>query len=202
MAIVGSAPSVLDNDPGYIDAHDIVVRINNYKLSRKAGHRTDVHYSFYGSSIKKDRDSLVRDGVRLCMCKCPNGKPIHSPWHEQNRRIGTDFRYIYQMRKNFWFCPVYIPTTERFLEFFHLLSNHIPTTGFQAILEISSFKAAHIYITGFDFFQSKIHNVNEPWRPGRQDDPIRHLPHKELEWLKENKNLFELDECLNLLAQG
>ncbi len=201
MAIVGSAPSVLDNDPGYIDSHDIVVRINNYKASKHAGYRTDVHYSFYGSSIKKTADELKFDGVKLCLCKCPDSHPIKSRWHQRNNPLGVDFRYIYRMRKDFWFCDTYVPTEERFLKFFQLLMGHIPTTGFQAILEISDIGATHIYLTGFDFFQSKIHNVDEPWRSGRSDDPIKHMPHKELEWLKKNKDLFELDERLNILVQ-
>lgn len=196
---MGSAPSVLDNASGYIDSYDIVVRINNYKLSTNAGFRTDVHYSFYGSSVKKKTDELKYDGVKLCMCKCPDSRPINSRWHKRNNPLGVDFRYIYRMRKDFWFCDTYIPTEERFLKFFGLLQGHIPTTGFQAILEISSFEC-DIYLTGFDFFQSKIHNVDEPWRPGRSDDPIKHMPLKELEWVSKNKDLFKLDERLNLLV--
>jgi hypothetical protein len=31
VAIVGSGPGCLDNDPGFVDSHDVVVRVNNYK---------------------------------------------------------------------------------------------------------------------------------------------------------------------------
>ena len=78
VAVVGSAPSCLDNAPGFVDGHDIVVRVNNYKLGPAQGQRTDVHYSFYGSSIRKTAAELERDGVKCCMCKCPNAKPLES----------------------------------------------------------------------------------------------------------------------------
>ena len=61
VAVVGSAPSVLENVGGYIDSHDLVVRVNNYKLKGyedNVGRRCDVHYSFYGSSVKKTPEDL------------------------------------------------------------------------------------------------------------------------------------------------
>jgi len=175
VAIVGSAPSVLENEPGIIDSHDIVVRVNNYKTSEAAGFRTDVHYSFYGNSIRKPAQDLIDDGVILCMNKCPNDKPIESEWHVTNNKpFGIDFRYIHANRNKWWFCDTYIPDRARFLTFFLLMDRRIPTTGFQCILEILDTPAKSIYLTGFDFFDSKLHNVNEPWSKGRQDDPIRH----------------------------
>jgi hypothetical protein len=201
VAIVGSGPSVTRNKPGYVDSHDIVVRVNNYKLSRNAGYRTDVHYSFYGVTVKKSAKRLKEDGVYLCMSKCPNSKPIHSPWHERLGKVGTDFRNIYERRKNFWFCDTYITSEDQFLEYFNLLGKHVPTTGFQAILEISGYGCESIYITGFDFFTSKIHNVDEKWRPGHPDDPIGHRPKKELKWLKKHQHQFVLDKELDLLLQ-
>ena len=81
VALVGSGPGVLDNRPGFIDSHDVVVRVNNYKLSPAAGARTDVFYSFFGSSIRKSVEELKRDGVDLCVCKCPNAQFMQSAWH-------------------------------------------------------------------------------------------------------------------------
>ena len=67
VAIVGSGPGVLDNPAGFVDSFDVVVRVNNYKVSLRAGTRVDVHYSFYGRSIRKSRVELINDGVYLCM---------------------------------------------------------------------------------------------------------------------------------------
>lgn len=189
VAVVGSGPGVLDNTPGFIDGHEVVVRINNYKLSEAAGSRTDVFYSFFGNSIRKSRAELQRDGVHLCLCKCPNDAPIASPWHRaRGRMAGTDFRWIYDKRKTWWFCDTYIPETRDFLLKFDLLNRHIPTTGFSAILDVLSFRPREAYLTGFDFFTSGIHNVNERWRPGDHEDPIGHVPNCELAWLAASWN--------------
>lgn len=199
VAIVGSAPSVLENSPGHVDGHEVVVRVNNYKLGAGPGYRTDVFYSFFGSSIRKSVDELKRDGVMMCMCKCPDAKPIDCEWHERNGRLlGIDFRYIYRMRAPWWFCDTYVPTVERFVETFELLERHVPTTGFAAILEILKCEPEYAYLTGFDFFESGLHNVDEKWRPGDPADPIGHRPDLELAWLVRNSGSYPLDFDRNL----
>lgn len=181
IAIVGSGPSSLDNKPGFVDSHDIVVRVNNYKLFPQTGARTDVYYSFFGTSVHKSAEELTADGVTLCICKCPNAAAIKSPWHTGNKSTGVDYRYIYEARKNWWFCDTYIPELNDFLEKFELLGRHIPTTGFAAIIDMLSFEPKSIYLTGFDFFKSKKHNVDDPWREKNMDDPFRHMHDKERE---------------------
>jgi hypothetical protein len=199
VAIVGSGPGVLRNRPSTIDAHEIVVRVNNYKIFPQTGFRTDIYYSFFGQSIRKSRQALMRDGVKLCMCKCPNAKFIKSEWHEEKgKQRGTDFRYIYEGRRDWWFCKTYVPSLDEFLEQFNLLGGHVPTTGFSAILDILKYNPRHVYITGFDFFQSGVHNVNEAWRKNNPDDPIGHVPEAELAWLATNMGNYPIsvDESL------
>jgi len=189
VALVGSGPGSVDNEPGFVDSHDVVIRVNNYKLMRTTGRRTDIFYSFFGTSIRKTATELAADGVKLCMCKCPNAKFIESAWHEKNgKRNGVDFRYIYQNRAGWWFCDTYIPSTEEFLQGFNLLGRHVPTTGFAALLDVLSYEPASVYLTGFDFFSSGMHNVNEPWAAKNNDDPIGHAPDRELAWLRKNIN--------------
>lgn len=193
VAIVGSAPSVLDNEPGFVDSHDVVCRISNYKVGEKQGRRCDVHYSFYGTSITRTAQHLKRDGVFLCMCKLPNSKPLKSEWHEvHNKPHGVDYRYIYTNRASFWFCDTFVPDDERFLKKFRLLGDHQPTTGFAAILDILECKPSSCYLTGFDFFSSGLHNVDEPWKPGDLGDPIRHRPDLEAQWLVDNADRYPL----------
>jgi hypothetical protein len=203
VAIVGSGPSVLDNDPGFIDSHEVVVRVNNYRILPQTGYRTDVFYSFFGQSIRKGVRDLINDGVNLCMCKCPNDQFMKSKWHEQRKKTtGTDFRYIYNERERWWFCDTYVPTVDEFLEKFNLLGGHIPTTGFAAILDIISFKPDIVYLTGFDFFKSGIHNVDELWIEKNNDDPIRHEPERELQWLRDNMESLPLsfdDKLIRIL---
>jgi len=182
VAIVGSAPTVLGNAHSFVDSHDVVVRVNNYRTSNAAGYRCDVFYSFFGGSIKKTREELIEDGVQLCMCKCPNSQPITSPWHEKNKKMmGVDFRYIYATRKPWWFCDTWIPSDEHFLHSFDLLGKHIPSTGFACILDVLKCKPQSVYLTGFDFFTSGLHNVNEKWKAGDPSDPIGHQPDLERE---------------------
>ena len=189
VAIVGSGPGVLENEPGLVDSHEVVLRVNNYKLSPAAGQRTDVFYSYFGNAVKKAAAELQADGVRLCMAKCPNARAFESRWHsERGKHHGVDFRWIYEARRTWWFCDTYVPDLEEFLEGFQLLGQHVPTTGFAAILAVLSFQPRSVYLTGFDFFSSGVHNVNERWRPGAADDPIGHVPERERAWLAENRS--------------
>lgn len=200
VAVVGSGPGVLSNPENFIDSHDVVLRVNNYHIFREGsrrfvtGQRTDVYYSFFGSSIRKTSHELIKDGVTLCLCKCPNSYAItHSEWHIKNDKMtGVDFRYIYELRNGWWFCDTYIPTDEDFLASFNMLKYHIPTTGFSAILEVLESKPKGVYLTGFDFFRSGIHNVRVPWRMKNNGDPIGHVPEKELEWLRDNQHKYPI----------
>lgn len=202
VVVVGSAPSVLTNQPGFIDSHDVVVRVNNYKLGTAQGTRTDVFYSFFGGSIKKTADDLKRDGVTLCMCKCPNDRPIECDWHVKMGKLeGIDFRAIYRRRQAWWFCDTFIPTSTHFLRSFDLLDRHIPTTGFAAILDVLACEPASLYLTGFDFFSSGVHNVDEKWREGDPADPIRHRPDLEVAWVKDNASRLRLDKKLQQMCQ-
>jgi len=184
VAIVGSAPTCLQNEPGYVDGHDVVVRVNNHKCGERQGFRTDVHYSFYGTSIRKSAEELKREGVKLCMCKLPDAQPLESEWHRMRGKIhGIDYRYIYRNRAPWWFCDTFVPDVPRFIRKFDLLGKHQPSTGFAAILDVLDCGPASVYITGFDFFTSRIHNVDEPWREKNTDDPICHRPDLEAKWL-------------------
>lgn len=188
VAVVGGAPTALQNEPGFVDGHDVVVRVNNYRTGERQGHRCDVWYSFFGGSIEKTADEAKRDGVTLCLCKCPDSKPINSEWHEKRgKQNGVDFRYIYRNRDAFWFCDTWIPDDARFMRSFNLLGGHIPTTGFSAILDVIDCDPASLYVTGFDGFTSGLHNVNEKWRPGDPSDPIGHRPDLEMEWLRTHR---------------
>lgn len=203
VAVVGSGPGCLDNDPGYVDGFDVVVRVNNYRTGPAQGYRTDAFYSFFGDSIKKTADELKADGVKLCMCKCPDAKFMESEWHRRmNKPNGVDFRYIYRHRRDWWFCPTYVPTLDEFLAVFNMLDHHIPSTGFSALLAVLEHAPISVHATGFDFFSSRVHNVNEPWRPGNPDDPIGHAPELERKWLAANLDHVTMDARLTEIMRG
>jgi hypothetical protein len=193
VAIVGSGPGSLQNEKGLVDSHDVVVRVNNYKLFPATGYRTDVLYSFFGQSIRKTVRELKRDGVGLCMCKCPNAQFMESKWHrERGKMAGVDFRMIYERRKDWWFCDTYVPTLEEFMAHFDMLGGHVPTTGFSALLDVLSYEPRHVFLTGFDFFSSGVHNVNERWRKMNSDDPIGHVPDAERGWFAEHHDEYPI----------
>lgn len=201
VAIVGSGPGCTENADGFVDSHDVVVRVNNYRLTGGTGKRTDVFYSFFGTSIKKTQEELKRDGVSLCMNKLPNAQPIESDWHRRNgKMIGIDYRPHHARRAAWWFCDTYIPTVDQFMQPFEALGRHMPTTGFAAIWDVLSFNPARVYLTGFDFFRSGIHNVNEPWRAKNLDDPFRHEPEREAAWLTKAIRSTPSIMCDRLLA--
>ena len=79
-----------------------------------------------------------------------------------------------------------------------LLGGHVPTTGFSAIHDVLRFRPAHVFLTGFDFFTSGVHNVNERHKPMNPDDPIGHVPDRECQWLAENlaRHPIEADALL------
>jgi hypothetical protein len=193
VALVGSGPGALANPKGLVDSHDVVIRVNNYKLFPATGFRTDVFYSFFGASIRKTPQQLMRDGVKLCLCKCPDAKFMQSAWHAKNGKLnGVDFRLIYAARKGWWFCDTYVPTVEEFMVPFNLLGKHVPTTGFAALLDVLACDPLHLYLTGFDFFASGLHNVNERHRTINPDDPIGHRPDRERAWLAANLQDYPL----------
>lgn len=202
VAIVGSGPGSLSNPAGFVDSHEVVVRVNNYKLMGGTGKRTDVFYSFFGVSIKKQVRDLKKDGVKLCLAKCPNAKFMDSEWHRENDAMnGVDFRAIYERRRDWWFCDIYAPTAEEFIAHFNLLGGHVPTTGFAALLDVLSYNPAHVYLTGFDFFASKIHNVNERWKKINKADPIGHDPEAERMWLSQNIDSLPISVDRRLQAE-
>lgn len=193
IAIVGSGPGCAENEPGVVDGHEVVIRVSNYRTGPGQGFRTDVLYSFFGSSIKVNRDQLMREGCWLCMNKLPNSKPIESEWHVRNgKHQGINYTYVYALREKWWPCPVFVPDDAQFMAKFDLLGKHQPTTGFAAILDVLECEPREVLLTGFDFFTSMTHNVNEPWRQKNTDDPICHRPDLELEWVRANRDRYPL----------
>ena len=73
------------------------------------------------------------------------------------------------------------------------------TTGFAAILDVLDCQPKNIYLTGFDFFTSGLHNVDERWRPGDPADPIGHRPQAEAHWVQAHADQFLFDRRLRQL---
>jgi hypothetical protein len=219
VAIVGSAPSVLNNTCDMIENNDIVVRINNYKTrgidlrsvpydyTQNVGVRVDYHYSFYGGSIRTTGQELKDANCKGHLCKCPDEEIVHmTEWHKARKALhGCGWAWIYRRRLGYWVAPVYVPEKEHYLKLFNILGQHIPTTGFSCIWEISQLEPKQMYITGFDFFSSGKHNTDEMWRTKNNDDPIKHVPEVEAKLLKQwayKNKMYKLDEHLRRMLYG
>lgn len=159
VLIVGNAPDAIKKDKDWYNSFDIIVRMNNYKKANDS--KTNIFFSYFGKNVRKTSKELLRDGVRFCINKCPNldmsnilkGKPIDV----------KDYRWIYDFRKNWWFCPVVALSEQELLRQIDILDGNMPTTGLAAVLYFLTLPIKSLDIIGFDCFESNIHNLDEMW---------------------------------------
>lgn len=199
VCLVGGGPSALNNRAGYIDSFDTVVRVNQFKLTgNNTGRRVDVHFSFFGNSVKTNRLELINAGCKVCVIKSPPWKVIHSEWKaNKSSRSAINPEYIYRAREKWWPCPAVIISEDELLSDFFMLGGHVPTTGFSAMMAILRRYPAILYMTGFDFFESGKHNLNERWEGIDSRNPIRHRPDLEYEFIKGNRDGIIFDTSLS-----
>ena len=180
LLIVGGAPSAINKNQEWYDSFDIIVRVNNYK--KVNSDRTDIFFSYFGRNIKKSKEELIEEGVKFLINKCPNADMTELL---KNCEIqDKDYRWIYKLRKDWWFCPLISLTKEELLEQIEILGGFMPTVGLSSILFFLKFENP-ITIIGFDCFDSGVHNLNERW-----DGSGGHAPNKEkniLTYLQQRK---------------
>ena len=157
VLIVGGSPDASSQSTEWYNSFDIIVRCNNYKKINS--NRNDIFFSYFGRNIKKTQTELQEDGVKFLINKCPNKDMTDSL---KNYNIDmTDYRWIYDLRKDWWFCPTIIFTEEELITQIKLLNGFMPTVGFSAVLFFINITKPTII--GFDCFDSGIHNLNEKW---------------------------------------
>ena len=181
ILIVGGSSSASKKSEEWYNSFDVIVRCNNYKKANNS--RTDIFYSYFGKNIKKTPEELKQDGVKLLISRCPNADM--SEQLSSNKIDMVDYRWIYKLRKDWWFCDLYIMTVDEMLEQINSVGTHMPTTGLSAILFFVK-RQCNVEIIGFDCFDTNIHNLNEIW-----DNSGNHNLSREKEVLtqldKENK---------------
>ena len=164
--ILGSAPSVVNAQAEYLSKFDIIVRVNYYEPFNECK-RTNVYYSFFGRSILKVGERIAKWGrpdflffkypFDFCWLRHTKGAEIAGK--------SGDFRFVQKSRqgeiaKNDYF----VQTQANFISNFCAVGS-IPTTGVSAILDVLRYQPKELHIAGFDFFKSKMHDVNKPWLP-------------------------------------
>jgi len=183
LLIVGGAPSASNQPEEWYSSFDIIVRCNNYKKINS--YRTDIFFSYFGRNIKKTKEELSSDGVKFLINKCPNND-MTEKCAKYNINMA-DYRWIYDLRKDWWFCPLVIFTEEELINQIELLGGYMPTVGLSATLFLKQFTKPTII--GFDCFESNIHNLSEPWDKSgnhaiaKEKLILTHLAqHKDITW--------------------
>jgi hypothetical protein len=96
-----------------------------------------------------------------------------------------------------WFwtkLPTYIVSREDFIRNFRML-NRILTTGMSAVVDICRFRPKELYVTGFDFFDSGKHEIDQPWKQGCGGHDVgmeRHL----MRWMALHYDFMTMDARL------
>lgn len=158
VLIVGGGPLAIQNKE-WFNSFDIIVRLNNYK--KLSDTRTDIFFSYFGRNIKKTKEELIKDGVKYCINKCPNLDMTLSL--SIYNVTMTDYRWIYDFRKNWWFCPLVSLTEKELINQIIKLNGNMPTVGLSAVMYFSNLNIKSLDIIGFDCFESGVHNLNEKW---------------------------------------
>ena len=157
VLVLGSAPCVQNVPADDVNWFDVIVRLNNYKFFNSC-QRVDVWYSHFGTTIKKDMDAVRRDNPNFLMINyLPEG-----------------FGSIYQTRQ-MWkdAFPYYKQTHADFTSNFETVGA-TPTIGIAAILDIVRCNPSNLFIAGYDFFSSWMHNIDEPWFPSEANGADHH----------------------------
>lgn len=161
VLLLGSAPSVINLKPEFMESFDIIVRVNNYRNFNSCT-RTDVFYSMMGGSIKKTCAELKKDGVKFIFCKNPfaNVQVLNSDG-SINYLESQDMRKVYLVRKHWFELPYYIQS-EKNWRWITAKIGKICTTGLAALVDIVRYLPNRVHMAGYDFFSSGMHNIDIP----------------------------------------
>ena len=178
ILLVGGGPDANLLTSKEYDSFDYIIRINNFKYANECK-RTDFWYSYFGRNIKNLEDRIEQENIKALICKYPidieigglNVSELRDPlWNKIN-------------------IPVYVPNITESIQTNNSLDIS-PTAGFAAILSILKVPLVHLTIIGFDFFASKIHDLNEEWdssgghKPEIEKEYIENLENKGLMWVR------------------
>ena len=165
VLILGSAPNCTDVSVAAMSDFDVIVRTNNYKLFN-ADKRVDVYYSFFGRSILNIKKRVEEDNPDFLFMKYPFD--FNFAAHTGGQDVagkGGDLRFIQEINKELLKRVHHFPQTiPNFISNFCAIGS-MPSTGMAAILDIIRYQPSKLAIAGFDFYKSKIHNVDEKWNP-------------------------------------
>jgi hypothetical protein len=201
VVIFGGAPSCLDNARQEIEGFDTILRVNNFdcrKWGDRIGRRTDIYYTYWApKDLHVSNRELQAQGCKLLWSKIPNADfTAHYRVGKERPGVAADFRWIFDARRQWFKIPVYIPTVAEFYENYNIMRRFL-TTGVSAIVDVMRMRPKELYLTGFDFYESRTTEVDfelgETFGTG-------HLFKREKELVKllyyQNKSVIRLDKKL------
>lgn len=203
VAIIGGADSAYKEKLGeYIDAFDVVVRVNNgvrviEKYKEYVGKRTDFLFHTFYENVKGGGGAIELDlWDRLDVKNIIFSHNWLSNYgiHLRSFIIKTKgLRQIGQVEKSL--CD----------DNMNIIYPYHPTTGLIAINTVYNCKPSQIYVTGITFFRTAHHQDYrqgslEHWTNIMKSDASKHNPDAEYKYFKriynDNKDLFTLDSTL------
>jgi|WetSurMetagenome_2_1015567.scaffolds.fasta_scaffold01426_28 hypothetical protein len=196
VLVLGSAGCVAKLKANFMETFDVIVRSNNYKPFNPC-HRVDVYYSFLGGSVKKSMNEIVKDGAKFVFCRCPDSDFSKHVGGKYIPGKSFDARPVYQQRKDWFKIPYFIQTKNNYQKNYELL-DRLLTTGVSSIVDVLRYEPARLFVAGFDFFTTLIHNTDEPCNlntghdfPGEYNLVKKLWQDGKIEISEEMKKLFE-----------
>jgi len=176
VLIVGGAPSASNLTAKQYNEYDVIIRINNFKYANECK-RTDYWFSYFGNNIKRVEERIQEENIKNIICKYP---------------INEEFGWTHELRKTIWTqdLNVFIPTEKESFQTNNLYKIS-PTAGLACIIAVLRGKPSLLRIIGFDFFETKVHNLDEKWDESGGHEMIKEkgivtmlVNSGEIEWLK------------------
>jgi hypothetical protein len=156
LLVLGSAPSVINLTPDFMESFDLIARVNNFTWFNPCK-RVDIWYTMAGGSIRKSIGELNDSGCKLCFLKNPFDHIVGF-----DKLTSIDFRNTYIRQRRHWFeHPWYIQKKENWIWLVNQIGQ-IVTTGLSAIVDLYRFGPSRMHLAGFDFFSSMRHNIDIP----------------------------------------
>lgn len=157
IAIVGNAGYLAHLEQGErIDAHDVVVRMNDFRVEgfeRHVGSRLDLFLSTFSGDVSLSQPVL--NSARWLVASVPNNF-VRGRQPRLNYRHGEQITAgIARLRR----CEAFAPSREYFCRWMQQIGRY-PTTGAMGILLALDYllpSCGSIYVTGFSFFQGASH---------------------------------------------
>jgi hypothetical protein len=167
VAVVGNAGYLAGLAQGdLIDAHHLIVRINNFRtvgFERTVGERCDIFFTSFFKDISFDRPELP--SVAHVVSSVPNNLYKSASAHLFHRHSEQIAEGMERLRRR----EVYVPSPEAFRDAC-ARCGAVPSSGFMAIEFVLRYlRCRSVFITGFSFFRGREHYFD-----GVSSPPTRH----------------------------